>query len=167
MKSNMNYTATCECGKLRYYNRRIANYWSHKKCNSCEKKMCVFQNMQLIYDYNNTTFTASCQCGVFCLKSKSIPCFWSQIKCSNCNNKLSVKDQNNNIIFNYIAKKPKTIQPKKIMYVQEEKVISPIKNDIFMGYISLEEINVENLTNEEIEYALETLSDDLYYQFEN
>lgn len=163
MKSNNEFTAICECGKLRHSNRLIANYWSQKKCDSCNKKMCVFQNFKLIYDYNKTNFTAFCDCGYFFIQSKTIQTYWSQMKCQSCCSRLVVKDQNNNVLFNYKSKKPKTIKKCQIIMTEQEK--TPIRNDIFMGYNALVQISVQNLKNEEIEEELEMISNNFQFDF--
>jgi hypothetical protein len=161
MKSSIQFTARCECGDITITNRRIANYWSHKKCDKCEKKLCVFKDDQLIYDYNNIIFTASCNCNMLCFKNKLIPTYWSQMKCSRCFSKLIIKDPKNNVVHNYQSRL-KLIKAKQISVTIDEeiKINSPIKNDIFMGYSPFEQFPSQTLTNEEIDNALDIILND-------
>lgn len=72
-----------------------------------------------------------------------------------------VKDPSQKVIHNYQSKL-KTIKPKQLAFQNkeiknEQQLISPIKNDIFMGYCPFEQFPSHNMSIEEIDNAIDTL----------
>ena len=154
---NLSFCASCECGQLKFSSRRIPNYWSHKYCENCEKKLCVYNNKkELIYNYNNTSFTAVCECGELNFKSKSITNRWSQEKCQNCYTKLTIYNEKKEIVCDYSQKIKKQIFKKK-QIAPYSLYVSKIKNDVFMGDNSFENYPSHLITNSDIDMALDLL----------
>lgn len=173
MKFTTTFNASCECGKINLSNRRIPKYWSQKKCNECDKKLCVYQNDILMYDFNHIINTATCNCGMMHFTSKNVPDYWSRMKCKQCNTKLTIKDQKKNIIYNFQKKIiPKTsLKPTKIDFNPLiETATNPIKN-IFMGFDEFEQFPVHLISEEDINEALDqfpiqqTPEDNVFEQF--